>query len=374
MRIAVDARPAYQEKTLRGVGKTLVSLYRALARVRPGWRFDLFYQCPNGRDPLAGVGTARPRAVDGPGDRFGAWQEVWLPAAAWRARADLLHCHGAIAPRFPATRLVVTIHDLTPLEFRPADPDVRAWAANVARAARKAARVLTGSGFVRDQVVRVLDVPADKVTVVRWGPNEAVAKVADPAEVRAVAARYGVADGQPYLLHFGMALARKNTRRVLEAWAGLPAAARGGAALVVVGLEGAALDRFRTAARDLGAEASCRLHGYVPEDDIPALLTGTAGLCYVALSEGFGLPILDAFACDAPVLASRTTSIPEVAGDAARYVDPASTDDVRRGMGDLLTDPALRADLVARGRDRLKGFTWDGCAEEVAGVFEQVGS
>jgi hypothetical protein len=100
MGIAVDARSVYQESSLRGVSKTLLDLYRNLARVRPGWMFEMFYQVWNGRDPFAGLLNVTRHQVDGKGDRFHAWQHFWLPLSARLSRADVLHCHDAIAPCF----------------------------------------------------------------------------------------------------------------------------------------------------------------------------------------------------------------------------------------------------------------------------------
>jgi len=372
MRVAVDARPVYQEATLRGVGQSVLGLYRALARVRPAWNFDLYYQTPNGTDLFAGRPNVRPRRVDRPGDRFHAWQHLWFPLAARRSGADVLHAPGAVAPRFPLTPMVTTVHDLTPLEFNPHDPGVKAWARNVARGAYRARRVLVCSEHTRDEVVRMFRLPARKIEVVRWGPNEAYRKVTDPTALREAAASYGLEPGRAFLMHFGMSLPRKNTRRVLEAWAALPEAVRAEGRLLVVGLEGASRDEFANVARELGVAGSVRLHGYAPKADIPALLSAAAGLCYVPLSEGFGLPILDAFACDTPVLASRVTSIPEVTGDAALLIDPTDAAAIAGAMRRLLTDPGTRDELRAKGRDRLKLFSWDACAEQVADVFEKV--
>lgn len=369
MRVAVDARSVYQEPTLRGVGQSLLGLYRGLARVRPAWDFDLYFQSPNGTDPLADLANCHPRRIDRPGDRLDAWQHLWFPLAARWSGADVLHAHGAIAPRFPLVPLVTTIHDLTPLEFRPDEPAVKAWARNVSRGAFKARRVLVCSEHTRNEVVRVFGVPARKIEVVRWGPNEALARVTDPATLAGAADRYGAGPGK-YLMHFGMALARKNTRRVFQAWAALPESVRAENRLLVVGLEGESRAEFVKLAAELKVTESVRLHGYAPKGDIPALLSASAGLCYVPLSEGFGLPILDAFVCDAPVLASRVTSIPEVTGDAALLVGPNEASEISEAMRRLLTDGETAEELRAQGRERLKLFSWDACAEQVATLFE----
>jgi alpha-1,3-rhamnosyl/mannosyltransferase len=368
MRIAVDARSVYQEPTLRGVGQSLVGLYRALARLHPAWSFDMYFQTPTGTNLFADCPNVTPRRVDRPGDRFHAWQHLWFPLAARWSGADVLHAHGAIAPRLPLSPLVTTIHDLTPLEFWPDDAGVKAWGRNVARGAYRARRVMVCSEHTRNEVVRVFGVPARKIEVVRWGPNEAMRKLIDPETT----SRYGLEPGQPFLMHFGMALPRKNTRRVFQAWAGLPEVVRREARLLVVGLEGESREEFAKLATELGIAESVRLHGYAPKGDISALLSAAAGLCYVPLSEGFGLPILDAFVCETPVMASRVTSIPEVTGDAALLVNPTDLAAMTEAMLRLLGDPGLREELRAKGRDRLKLFSWDTCAEQVADVFEAI--
>ncbi len=101
-------------------------------------------------------------------------------------------------------------------------------------------------------------------------------------------------------------------------------------------------------------------------------MSGATVLCYPSLSEGFGLPVLDAFACNTAVLTSNTTSLPEVAGDAAVLVDPEDCQSIAEALAELLRNERQRQELVARGRARLKKFTWQACAERTSRVFEEV--
>lgn len=370
MRIAVDARSVYQDDAVRGIGKSLIGLYRGLAAARPGWRFDLYYQTTNGRpDPLADCPNIVPRRIDGPGDRFGAWLHVWLPLAAWRSGADVLHCHGSTGPAVSPVPLVSTIHDLTPVTHPTGDPNLGTWVRNVRRAARGARRILTPSEAARHDIAARLGVSARRIEVVRWGPTGGYGRVTDPALLRDARARHAVPG--PFLLHFGMTLPRKNTARVIDAWA--RAARPAGAKLLLVGVESAAgVERFRTQAESAGVSDSVAVAGFVPDADISALLSAADGLLYVPLAEGFGVPMLDAFACGTPVLASDRSSVPEVAGGAAVLVDPESVPALADGMAALLNDAGLRDRLRAAGRDRLTHFGWDRAAEQVARVFQQV--
>ncbi|MFO0813525.1 MAG: glycosyltransferase family 1 protein [Gemmatales bacterium] len=372
MRIAIDARPVYQEATLRGVGQSLLGLYRTLAIVRPSWIFDMYFQTSNNTDHFVGQRNVMPRHLDHPGDRINAWQHLWFPLATWISKAELLHAHGAIAPRCTLTPMVTTIHDLTPIDFWPERPDVKAWIRNVASGAHRAKRVLVCSEHTRKEVIRVINVPANKIEVVRWGANEAMHKVTDITVINGTVKRHGLEPGQTFLMHFGMALPRKNTRRLLEAWAALPDTIRNESRLLVIGLDSFGLREFTSLAKSLGIIDTVRFYEYVSQVDIPSLLSAAHGLCYIPLSEGFGLPILDAFACDTPVLASRVTSIPEVAGNGAILVDPTDQSAITDGLRVLLTEASICEELRCLGRERLRHFSWNTCAEQVADIFEKV--
>ncbi len=367
--VTVDARVVF-DQPWRGIAKTTVGLYRALAAARPGWRFRLFHREPADVNPFADLPNVSAERIDLRGDRFDLWQRVRLPLANLLAGADVFHAPAGVAPRFPLARTVVIIHDLIPLDTRPTDPDVIAWVRNVRRAAHRARAVLTASEHARARIVAALGVPASKVTVVRWGPASAPAEPPSPERLAEVRKRFRLTDDRPYVLHFGLADPRKNTARVIEAWAKIQPEARGGFALLVVGVEGPARERFAEQARRLGLDGSVLVRRYAPEADVQDLLAGAAALCYPTEYEGFGLPVLDAFAAGVPVLAADATSLPEVAGDAALLVDPADTAAIAEGLTRLLSDPGLRAELAARGRERAKAFDWKQTAETVARVFE----
>lgn len=371
MRIAVDARQMYRPER-RGIGKTLVPLYAALAARRPDWTFTLVHQLPAAVPELDRVANVRRVRLDPPGaGRLDLWERALLPAAAWAGRADVLHAPANTGPARSATPVVLTLHDLIPLELAPADPAAVRWAGRAGRAARRAAHVLTGSEYSKRQLVEVLGLPADKVTVTPWAPAPDLARVTDPAELGRVRKLYGVPAGERYVFGFGADDPRKNTARLIRAFAGLPAAVQTCARLVLVGVQPAALPGFRAAAADGGVGDRVVVTGFAAEADLPALLSGAAVLAFPSLAEGFGLPLLDAFVCGAAVLTGDRSSLPEVAGDAAVLVDPTADGPVRDGLHALLTDDNLRATLVRRGFARAAGFSWPAAADATAAVFER---
>ncbi|NQU77000.1 MAG: glycosyltransferase family 4 protein [Planctomycetes bacterium] len=370
MKLALDARSIYRADR-RGTGKNLIDLYHHLVEARPEWRVVMLHQGEAADDPFAGYPNVERRRIDIKGDRLNLWQQVRLPLAVRAVRADVLHCPANTAPRLPGAPMVVTIHDLIPLDERFATPASRKWGRNVSAAAKKADRILTPTQFSRELIARTFGVSADKITVNHWAPDSGCREEADTGELNRVRANYGLQAGRRYVLGFGGADPRKNTDALIAAWSKLPAGLRNDYVLLIVGVQEPALEKFRRQAEGAGLNGSCLLHGFAREADIPALLSGAEVLCYASRSEGFGLPILDAFACGTAVLTSNVTSMPEVAGNAAVLVDPEDILAIAGGLVRLLTDEALRAELVNLGRKRVKEFTWADCAERAACVFEE---
>ncbi len=363
--VAVDARLVFDEPW-RGIAKTVVGLYRALAALRPDWRFHLFHREGTVPNPFADRPNVFPRRIDIRGDRLDLWNRVRLPIATRFAGADVFHAPAGVAPRFPFARMVTTLHDLIPLDTRPTDADSVRWVANVGRAARSARVVITASEFSKRRIAEAFGVPLWKIHVIPWAPSfESVS-----TEGRSQGPRWeAIRPDRPYVLHFGLVDPRKNTARVLAAWALLPVAVREAFLLLIVGVQGPALERYQAEAKQLGG---VRVLGYVPEGEVWELLAGAAAVCYPTLYEGFGLPALDAMAAGVPVLTSAATSLPEVVGNAAVLVDPADETAIAAGLLRMLTDEGYRSELAGRGRDRAKAYTWERTAEATAAVFEDV--
>ena len=364
MRIGVDMRSVYQRRR-RGTGKNLLDLYTTMAERRPDWQFVMFHR-GQGDDPFVDAENITARCIDMPGDRFNFWQHIRLPLAVRAEKIDVLHCPACTAPRRPMAPLALTIHDLIPLDSRFPSTVSKAWWRNVKRAIRRARRIITPSHFTRQNLVNRLHVPSDRIVVNEWAPDRSCAQVTDEKQLAQARERYGLAGKCPYLFGFGASDPRKNTRGLLEAWAKLPEATRQEYRLLLVGIDQSALGEFQQLRDRLGLADRCVLAGFAADQDIPALLSGATALCYPSLSEGFGLPILDAFTCRTAVLVAVATSLPEVAGDAAVLVDPNDTDSIAMGLKRLIDDPDLRARLVERGSQRVRAYTWEACADRAA--------
>ncbi len=370
MRIALDARTLYADQR-RGIGRSLLRLYRTLAELRPDWRVIAYHRDPEARGHPLARPFAEPRCIEMPGDRFDAWGRWRLPVAAWRDGAEALHCPANDCPRWSPLPTVVTIHDTIPLELPEtvSGAQVSRFAQSIRAARHRANVILCPSRYTRQRLVELAGIDAARITVAPWGPTldaDDFSRTADPA---AVLHEYRVA--APFVLHFGAADPRKNTRRLIEAWAMLPRRVRRQWRLLVLGLDGTTQQRLMKVTHRLGVHRGVVLHGFARERDVPALLSSAELLAYPSLAEGFGLPILEAFAARTAVLTSDATSLSEVAGDAALCVDPHRTLAIHAGLRTLIRDAAQRDELVARGVQRLSEFTWRTCAERFAEAIER---
>jgi glycosyltransferase involved in cell wall biosynthesis len=369
--IGVDGRTIF-DAPRRGIGKTLLDLYRHVAAMKPDWRFLFFHQRNSTDNPFAGLGNVTVRKIDIPGDRLNLWQQIRLPLAAKAAGVNLLHCPANTAPRYTLVPMVVTIHDLIPLDISPADSATQSWAKNVYHAACHARRIITPSHYSRDKIVQRFGVQTDKIIVNPWAPADDCRRVDDAEMLCRIKVRYGLEKSSDFVLAFGASDPRKNTERLLQAWAQLPEMITDHYRLLLIGIQDSAMARFQKLTAQLGLADRCILHSYADNADLPALLSGATVLCYPSLSEGFGLPILDALACGTAVLTSTTTSLPEVAGDAAVLVEPTDVAAIAGGLVRLLGNDELRKQNVRLGFARVKEFTWQRCAERLICVFEDV--
>lgn len=379
MKIAIDARSMTAPRP-RGTGRNLLDAFRLIPSLKPDWNFVLYHQRVHPAE--LDTGQMQPwdypnvhlRHIDMPGDRFDAWFQLRLPLAARRERVDLLHLPANAAPAWCPIPFVVTIHDLIPLKLpgERSELHVRAFRRGLLRGVRRAAHVIVVSAATRDDLHRDFAVPHERMTVIPWAAD---ARVQSAAEVGSrseqhgrVCRKYGL--GPRWFLTFAGSTPRKNADGVLNGFGRVRPDLRHGVQIVLVGCEPEAYRRHLMAhALRLGIASECQILGFVPHDDLPTVLGGSCGLLMPSRYEGFGLPILDAFACGVPVLTSHVSSMPEVAGDAAVYCDPNNAASIATGIEQLL-DSDTAAELVHKGRRRLEQFTWQRTAEAMCAVYE----
>lgn len=295
------------------------------------------------------------------------WMQLELPRLLRTLRPDLVHFTNYLAPLAGSVPYVVSFHDMT-LRLFPHLHTLKKrllTAGLLPRVARRARLVLTPSESSSRDLVRWLGVDAGRVRVIPYAPPDDFRPVAEGPETLAA---LGVRP--PYLLHVGTLEPRKNLARVLRAFARI--APRLPEAMFVVagppGWDHGAARREAARAR-LGARVV--FLGYVPEAELPRLYTHAAALVYPSLYEGFGLPVVEAMACGAPVLTSLTSSTAEIGYGAALLVDPLDEPGIAATMAALLTDARLRAELREKGLVRAASFTWDRTARATVEAYRE---
>lgn len=373
MHIALNAQLLNTEESYRGAGVSNYCrcLLAALAGCADGHRFTAF---SNDRgfvqEGIALRRTAWP--VQNPLARI-AWEQTALPLALQKMDADRVHGLVNVLPL--ATKLpgVVTVHDLSfvrmPEKFPPAKRFylTRLCAASVA----KARRVIAVSRQTADDLTCFFGVDAGKIEVVYNGV--AAQFRPDPAlDVDAFRRSLGLPDR--FLLYLGTLEPRKNLARLVDGYARWretdPQA--GDVALVLAGGKGWYYDEIFRRVRERGLERVVHFPGFVPAEELPNWYRAATAFAYPSLFEGFGLPVAEAMACGLPVVCSDAPSLLEVAGDAALTFPAEDTERLAQALGRLFADEALRRELIRRGLERARLFTWERAARETLAVYSAV--
>lgn len=352
-----------------GVGYYTENMMASVMKEAPQHRYVLFTnrdirqsRRPLGDETVYGRRFFPVRAV---------WMQTGLPVALRDVRPDVCHFTNYLAPVACSCASVVTIYDMTVFitpQFHGFKKQVLDRTL-IPRVARRANAIITVSNSARNDILRYLRVPREKVKVITGAVSPMFRPVEDCARLEAVAMRYNLP--QPFILYVGTIEPRKNLRRLIQAFAnlkkrGLPHK------LVIVGQQGWHFEPIFAEVEKLGLKSDVLFTGYVPIEDLPALYSLCEMMAFPSLYEGFGLPVLEAMACGAPVVTSRSSSLIEVAGEAGILVDPLSVDDIADALFRIHRDPDLRHDLRQRGIEHASRYTWEATARSTLAVYEQV--
>jgi len=367
--VGVEARSMLGEPT--GVGRYLRNVLREMLQLDPSLKLILYFD-RRGDDGLGENLRILRRFREGGGMNAFLWTHRVLPGMLRRDTPPLMHFPFYTLPWSLPCPAVVTIHDIT----FTLHPEWFPWRSRVAfglfapRSARRAAHVLTVSECSKRDIVERYCVAPDRVTAVPLAAGETFSP-RPPEEIEAARRRHRLT--HPYLIHLGSLHPRRNLERLLDA---IAAVRRGGGSagevtLALVGRVEMPYASVEPMIRARGLEGTVKHLGYVPEEDLLALLSGAVALVYPSLYEGFGLPVLEAMACGTPVLTSGGSALKETAGDAALLVDPLKTEEIARGIRSILSDGALRARLREAGLARARSFSWRRTAEGTLAVYRR---
>jgi glycosyltransferase involved in cell wall biosynthesis len=312
-----------------------------------------------------------------PGRPAKLWfEQVALPVAARRLGIDLLHVPYLAPPLFSPVPVVVTVHDLIPwlLPAYRGNLRKRAYTWLDIQATRRASLLIAVSEHTAQDIVRWLKIPRERVRVTYEAAGPEMRRAA-PEAIEAVRTRYHLP--KRFILYLGDTDRRKGLPGLFAAFARWHARHPGeDVGLVIAGPmhrpDGRLYPDLPGLAQALGIAHWVSFLGPVPEEDKAPLYSAATCFAFLSEYEGFGLPPIEAMACGTPVLAARTSSLPEIVGDAGLLVDPRDVEAVDAALDRLLTDAALRGELALRGQAQASRFSWRRTALETVQAYEKV--
>jgi glycosyltransferase involved in cell wall biosynthesis len=375
MRVAIDYTAAIYQSA--GVGRFVRSLVKALAELDRENEYVLVYaDPPRGVKPsFPGAPNFVPLRVPVP-DRVLTilWHRLGLPVPIdlITGRVDVFHSPDFVLPPVMRAAKVLTVHDLAFL-LHPecADAGLRNYLERtVPRSVARSDFILADSEHTKDDLICLLGVAPEKIEVVPGGVDPEFSPVEDAG--RREEMRRTIGEGHPYILNLGVIEPRKNLVRLIEAFEMLKSRHDLPHRLVLAGKKGWLSDDIYRRAERSPLASEILFPGFVSEQDLPLLYAAADLFVFPSLYEGFGLPPLEAMASGVPVVVSRSSSLPEVVGDAALMVRPENAEELSEAMARVLTDDGLRTAMVARGLQQSRRFTWGAAAQRMLAAYRRL--
>lgn len=372
MRIGIEAQRLFRKKK-HGMDIVALELIRHLQQIDKRNQYFIFVK-PDEDDRVIHE-TANFHIIHISGGPYPYWEQVLLPREIRKYDLDLLHCTSNTAPLNINAPLVVTLHDIIFLEqlnftkgtaYQIIGNLYRRW--NVPRMVEKAKKIITVSAYEKGNIDGFFGFTDNKVVAIHNGVSGSFQRVSDPVVLTGLKKKYNLPDR--YIFYLGNTDPRKNLEGVLKAMSILGKENKLDFRLQMLDID---LNFLRKSAYRIGAPGildHIGVCGYVPEADLPAIYSMAELFLFPSLREGFGIPVLEAMQTHVPVITSNISSMPEVAGDAAIFVDPHDPTEIAKAILLVMSDSVLRKDLVARGIERSAKFSWHTMAERYLQLYK----
>ncbi len=375
MRIGIEAQRIFREHK-HGMDFVALEMIRNLQKLDTTNEYVIFVNEGPDTQCLRETDNFRIETFGGP---YPLWEQFKLPAAARKNAVDILHCTSNTAPVNCPVPLVVTIHDIIYFETHP----LRAKGyssyqkfgnlyrrAVVSRILNRARLIITVSHYEKQRFHSFLNLADEQVRVVYNGVGEHFRKIEDEAYLEEVREQYHLPER--FFLFLGNTDPKKNTRNTVKAYARYCKQYGRDHQLVIGDLDPEVIRGFL--AEDGLTEFFDQIHftGYINNRDLPAVINLADVFLYPSKRESFGIPVLEGMASGTPVLTSNTSSMPEVGGDAALFVNPEQPDEITAGIHTLLSDADLRARNIQKGLERAQMFSWAQTARQVLDIYHEV--
>jgi glycosyltransferase involved in cell wall biosynthesis len=368
MRIAIDARKLRDF----GIGTYIRNILIELSRLDQQTEYIVLCR-PDDVDSGDVLGRNF-RMVPEPAPTYSVAEQFRIPLSLARERVNLVHEPHYVLPPLVRCRSVVTIHDCIHLMFPEYLPNKLAHVyakGSMWTASKKADRILTVSEASKRDILRFFNVRPEKVVVVHNAIDERFLSPPNAERMDLTRQRYQL--DHPFVLYVGNIKPHKNIQRLIAAFGRARGQCQDDLKLIIIGDEISKYPALRQSVHKHKLDKHVRFLGFQPMETLAAFYRLARAFVFPSLYEGFGLPPLEAMACGAPVVTSNVSSLPEVAGGAALLVDPYDEEAIASGIVRAVTDESLRADLIEKGKERARMFSWKQSVRNIHSIYVEVG-
>lgn len=372
MRIGIEAQRIFRKKK-HGMDMVALELIKQLQIIDTVNEYFIFVNNVEDIDVLPK--TSNFNIVQVKASPYPVWEQYYLPKVVKEYQIDVLHCTSNTAPINLSVPLILTLHDIIYLEkwnftqgtsYQIVGNLYRRW--NVPIVVKKAKHILTVSNFERDRITSYFKFNQSQVSTAYNGVGKHFAPIADKEELLRIKKLYNLPDN--YIFFLGNTDPKKNVIGVLKALSILKQNGQLKSKLLMLDINRDYLLNLMKQINDESLIDDIVFSGYVPNKDLPAIYSQASLFLYPSLRESFGIPLLEAMACGAPLITSNTSSMPEIATNAALFVNPFNAAEIADAIVKLQNDENLQNQLVQNGFNRVKYFTWENNAKQTVELYQ----
>jgi glycosyltransferase involved in cell wall biosynthesis len=374
MKIGIEVQRIFRKKKY-GIETSSLELIKKIQELEPKHQFVLFASDDQDRGCFTESENFKVRTLAG--DYFADFEQIFLPIAARQEKIDLLHCTGNTTPYLSPVPVVQTLHDIIFMDpIPPRDSLYQRWGNLYRRklvplVTPRSEAVITVSHYEKERIISRLGVDENKVQVIYNGLNENHFRICnDKNQLARVRKQYNLP--MDFILYLGNPSGRKNPIGVVEAYLMYCSKVENPLPLVAPGLTQKYISMAMRPLKVPAGTGQFITPGYIKEEDLPYVYNLSSVFLFPSLSEGFGMPILEAMACGTPVITSKISSMPEIAGDAALLVDPLSPPSIAEALLQLHDSEELQIRKIEEGLINVKRFSWTKTAEQVLELYERI--
>jgi glycosyltransferase involved in cell wall biosynthesis len=375
MKIGIEVQRLFRKEKF-GIETSALQLIRKLQEQNPRCNFIIYAKDDADRTCLKQAENLKIKTVKG--KLFADFEQLFLPIAARQDRIDILHCTGNTAPILTQIPIVQTLHDVIFMDaISRRDTLYQQWGNYYRRlmvpiVTKKSEVVITVSNFEKERILNRIKIEEKKVRVIYNGIDEQRFRIKnmDTQETGLVRVRYSLPGN--FILFLGNTSTRKNAIRVLESYCIYASREQNPMPLVTPGLPFGFIYEQLAKLRQKDKLKYIVTPGYIEDEHLPTVYSLSSLFLFPSMSEGFGMPVIEAMASGTPVITSNVSCLPEIAGDAALLVDPTRSHAMADALIQMLANEEMRIEKIAAGLKNAQRFSWTNTAAQVFEVYEQV--